>query len=359
MSSRVWQGIREWIAPGRVDRPTVPPLEGGLRPNTRLDGATTLVSDEAFALDDVVVRGDDVLVSRGDHVAMVGPDGHLSAFAKLPGPCGPMTVDGDRLVVAVDGHGLFSVDRAGAQELLSDDEQVRQCVTDLCRLADGSLLVAVGSTRWPLERWSDALLDRDRAGLLLRLRDGVVEVVASGLRWPSGVAPGPDGGVVVSESLGHQVSAGPLGGRWTPILRNLPCYPGRLRASSRGGWWVTAPYVRNRLTELLLTEPEVIRDMRATIEPDLWIVPRLGSRNPIREPLQHGQRRVLGQLRPWAPPWSYGLVFHVNTAGLVTESLHSRTDGRVHGLTGICPRPGALLLVAKGAGELIQAEVAP
>lgn len=354
--SRRLEGVLDWISPGRVPRPSIPPLEGGLRPNERLDEARVLATAEPFELEDVTHHQGRTVVSRRQDLLTVREDGLLESLAKLPGRCGPVVSLGDRLVVAVDGHGLIAVDDAGAQSVVSSASLVRQGITDLCVDPEGTVLATVCSSTWSLDRWSDALLDGDRTGAVVRVHDGQPEVLVEGLAWPAGVALA-DGGFIVTESLTTRIERVDGTGWRERLMANLPAYPGRVHASG-SGWWVAAPYPRNRLTELLLTEPDVIAEMREEFDPELWMVPRLGSRQIVREPLQHGQRRVLGKIRPWAPAWSYGLAFHIDQRGQVTDSLHSRTDGTTHGVTGVsCSDDATVVLAVAGSGKVVEVEV--
>ena len=80
-----------------------------------------------------------------------------------------------------------------------------------------------------------------------------------------------------------------------------------------------------------------------TVPPELWIGPTLDGRFNYREPTQIGRIKKLGIQKPWAPPRSYGLVARLNGDGEAIESLHSRVDGRIHGVTAVraVGRPGA------------------
>jgi hypothetical protein len=132
-------------------------------------------------------------------------------------------------------------------------------------------------------------------------------------------------------------------------------YPGRAFHTD-DGWWVTAPYVRNRVTALLLDEPELVAEMVATINPDEWFIPRLRSDNPYTDPLQMGQLRTLGVVKPWAPPRSYGLAFRIEHDGRIAESLHSRVDGDRHGITGVVVDGDRVIVAARGFRSLLAIE---
>lgn len=48
------------------------------------------------------------------------------------------------------------------------------------------------------------------------------------------------------------------------------------------------------------------------------------------------------------------LVVHCDRDMLPHESLHSRADGTMHGVTTLCEYAGSLLVAAKGAGMLLR-----
>src|SRR5690606_1620032 len=104
-----------------------------------------------------------------------------------------------------------------------------------------------------------------------------------------------------------------------PLLRNLPAFPGRI-VPHGAGWLVAFPYLRNRLSELLLEESDFVDEMVRTIPPDEWLVPSLRINNPYASALQLGQLRVLGVLKPWAPARTYGLVGVLDEPGRFSAS---------------------------------------
>ena len=137
------------------------------------------------------------------------------------------------------------------------------------------------------------------------------------------------------------------------LTANMAGYPGRIRERPAGGWWVAMPYLRNRATELILADDAIRNDMAANIDPTLWLVPMLRSENVYRDPLQIGQQRVMGVLKPWAPPRAYGLVFRVGPDGRIVESAHSRPDGHRKGVTGVAVRDRGVVVACQGARVLV------
>lgn len=354
--NRTLTAIKEWFNPNWARHQAVPPMEGGLRPNTGIDDAEVLVPPGEHEPDDVLLRASGALwfssgptlrqLENGDVTLVAEFDGGVTALAEVDG----------QVVAAVAGVGLVTVDESGGVATLCADDAVANCVTDLAPLPDGSIMVAVGSQVEGADGWARALVRADRTGRLVRVDGGHCEVVADGLAWPSGVAPAPDGEFLVAQSMRHRIERRSVAAprkQGLVMFKNLPVYPGRITPAD-GGWWIAAPYVRNRISELFLDEPELLADMVASIKEKEWFVPRLRSDNPITDPLQMGQLRVLGVIKPWAPPRSYGVAFRLDHSGLITASAHSRVDGERHGITGVSVRGHRMVLAARGYRSLIE-----
>ncbi|SFW79829.1 hypothetical protein [Amycolatopsis australiensis] len=320
--------VKEWLNPGWVRRRTVPPMDTGLRPNLRLDDAAELLTPGEYQPDDVVLTAGGVVFSSGNRVI---------GGREFPGRVAALAVRDGEVLAAVDGVGIVTA--TGEQVCTA----VKSGVTALAAAPDGSLLATIGSTREA--QWARALVTGDRSGRLVRIDGGRADVVAEGLAWPSGVGVSGDE-VRLSLSLEHRIEARPLGAlgkRGRPVIENLPVYPGRI-----SGDWIAAPYVRNRVTELLLDEPALLAEMTATISPDEWFVPRLHAGNPFTDTMQMGQLRVLGVVKSWAPARSCGLVFRLDESGRVAESAHARVDSPRHGVTGVAARDGRVVVTVHG-----------
>lgn len=124
-------------------------------------------------------------------------------------------------------------------------------------------------------------------------------MLAGGLAYASGVSltPGQDA-LVVYEAWAHRVRLYPLAGGAGRILReNLPGYPGRINPAP-GGYWLAMFALRTQLVEFVLTQRDYVEEMMRTIEPDYWIRPALRGLDSGLEPLQGGQIRKLGVIKP-------------------------------------------------------------
>ncbi len=110
--------------------------------------------------------------------------------------------------------------------------------------------------------------------------------------------------------------------------------------------------------EFILREPAYRRRMMREIDPRFWIAPKLSSGYSYLEPMQGAHIRTMGILKPWAPPRSYGLVIRLTAEGLPTYSLHSRADGKHHGIVAAVECGEHLYVLAKGCGKILRLGVA-
>lgn len=347
--------LLEWANPAWGRHRAVPRMEAGLRPNLRLDEATELVPAGDHQPDDIVVTTTGaVLFSDGRQVFELR-DGRPAAFAGLDGDVAALAADRAGVLAAVEGHGIVRISTAGTVEDVCTAESVRTCVTALAPTPDGAVLATIGSLTVSRTDWARALVTGDRTGRIVRVAGADARVVAERLGWPSGIGVGSPDEAVVSISLEHRVEARSLGDLGKPgraVTTNLPVYPGRIRGDE-AGYWLAAPYVRNRVTEMLLDEPGLRAEMVETIRPDEWFVPRLRAGGPFTDTMQMGQLRVLGVVKSWAPARSCGLVFRMDREGRVLESAHARVDSDRHGVTGIALRDGELLAAVLGHGSVL------
>jgi hypothetical protein len=348
--SRWTSTLAELIAPGRVRHLSVPPLEAGLRPNSALEDASII--REGIEVDDLVLLPDgDIMLSHGTSVSRLSDP---SSSVELGGPVTALLAGADGgIVAAVENRGLVRVSAAGQISDECADEAVAACITALASAQDGTIYATRGSSTRAHHDWSGALVHRESGGSLIAVAGGVARVVTGGLAWPAGVAEAGDGEVVVS--LSHAAALERVrvdDGSRTTFFANLPAHPGRLRPRANG-WVIAFPYVRNRLSEMLLEERDFVEQMVATIEQDEWMVPRLRNDNPYTSALQLGQLRVLGVLKPWAPARSYGLVAVIDRDGRFTSSMHSRVDGTQHGVTSAVTRDDHLVIAVRGSRTVI------
>jgi Strictosidine synthase len=337
---------------------TVPIFDGALKPNQILEQAETfaeLEQPEDLATDGAslfVADGARVLRYDGDTATTVAEvDRRITALAILPRGGLAVALDGNELRIIggpSDGRSWTSV--AG---------KPLNAANAICATADGRLLVTDGSQTHPYDRWCHDLMSLGRSGRLLELdvTGSSVREIANGLAYAFGAASvGKD--VWVCETWAHRVVA--YGeGRWgLPVVSRLPCYPSRLASAPDGGYWVTAFTCRTQLVEFVLRQKAYRVRMMKEIDPRYWIAPALTSGNTFLEPLQGAHLKMRGIHKPWAPPRSYGLVMRLTADGVILYSLHSRVDGKNHGIVAAVECRGTLYALAKGRRRIVALSVA-
>ena len=67
--------------------------------------------------------------------------------------------------------------------------------------------------------------------------------------------------------------------------------------------------------------------MKAKIDPRHWISPRVSPEFSHDFPIELGATRLFGEIKPWAPSFSYGLVIETDGAMTPVGSAHSRANG--------------------------------
>jgi hypothetical protein len=118
----------------------------------------------------------------------------------------------------------------------------------------------------------------------------------------------------------------------TDVWSGLPAYPGRIAPTPDGALWLSMFAMRTHLVEFVLREDAFRAEMVETIDPELWIRPSLKTPRSGDVPLQAGNVKALGVVKPWGPPRSYGLAVRATADLRPLTSLHSRVGGDVHGI---------------------------
>lgn len=332
---------------------TVPVFDGVLRPNRLLDQAEIWASLQAPG--DVVADDSGLWVSNGNQVLRVNSQaaGLTDEVLRLPGTVTALARIGGGFAVALDGRRVeIHGGTLDGQAWDSAEGAPLVALTGLCAEGD-SLIATDASADYGPGDWQRDLLERRSGGRVLRLRPGgQAEVLARGLAHPFGAVTAA-GQVWTSESWRHRMVA--IGaGKPTPVLEHLPGYPSRMVPAQGGGYWLSVFACRTQLVEFVLRERAYREAMMASMPPNLWVAPQLTPPHSFLEPLQGGAIKQMGVLKPWAPPRSYGLVLRLNDQGKALYSLHSRVDGRHHGVTAIADHDGALWVLSHGASGLLR-----
>lgn len=333
--------VDAWLGRGQHSA-SVPVMDGPLQPNQLIETAPVLFRAEGL---DNLTAAEGLFYSSGAALMQDGAE-----LARFDAPISAMAGCGPALAIGIEGTGIIlrggphdgrRIERLGGRPAA--------CPTALAFDGPNRLLVTLGSQAHLPSQWKHDLMSHGRSGSVwaVDLRSGADERLADGLAWPCGIAT--DGqGVVVSEAWRHRLLR--LGGK--PVLDRLPGYPGRILPQGEG--WLLAVFApRNQLVEFVLREPDYRQTMMREIAPAHWIAPALHAATSFLEPLQGGAVRQMGELKPWAPSRSYGLVVQLDRDFLPVASWHSRADGRRHGITSLAHWQGRLIAGAQGTGEAL------
>jgi hypothetical protein len=340
---------------GRGDAaPTVPPMDGALRPNTLLETADTVLRVDAP--DNLQACGEGILFTSGAAVLLLDPaSGAARVYRGFDHAISSLAANHDIVAAGLDDGSIhvWGPNRPSATFTELDGERL-VCPTALTFGDADTLIVCQGSSRNSPSRWQRDLMGREAAGSVwqVSMADGTARKLADRLGFPYG-AVACDGGIVVAESWRHRLLQ--LGGDGaTPVLADLPGYPARIVASAHGGYWLCVFAPRSQLIEFTLREPAYRDRMMRELAPEHWIAPTLSPARSFLEPMQGGALRSHGILKPWSPTRSYGLLVRLDARFRPVASYHSRADGNHHGITS-CIEVGSRLLVTSKGGNAILA----
>lgn len=356
--------LTRWL-PWTRPAATVPSMDGALRPNQELDNAVTLT--ECAAPDNLVWQDDHLLFTSGRRVLLLDSihqqgvepeeilqfDNAITALAAAEDGSLAVALGNAGIVIVGGAHDGRTIVALGGRKLIAP--------TALGFSDPDTLFVCVGSDVHPAADWQRDLLERRSAGSVWRvpLGSGEPTCLAAHLAWPSGLLL-RGGRIAVAEAWRHRLLDFPTGERAAPrvLLEDLPGYPGRLSPAPDGGAWLAIFAPRTQLVEFVLREDRYRHWMMQTIEPAYWIAPILRAGLSYKEPMQGGAVKTLGIFKPWAPSRSYGLVVRLDAAFTPTTSLHSRADGKRHGVTSCIEIRGELIVACKGDNALVSADLA-
>ena len=329
-------------------------LDGPLLPNDAIEGAQAMKLD---APDDLVVCRDGTLaVASGNSVLRVDGEGKAAkpyaAFAnKVTALC---VGAGETIHAAVESEGIYKLPPSGEAVLLSSASQLTGAITACCATADGTLLATRASTVTGQYPYTHELFSARGSGQLLAVApDGSCKVLVEGLRGPHGVAQMASGEIAIAETWDAAVRVLEVSGRQRTALAQFAGYPGRLKPLASGGYLMTCLSRRDPLVDFIRTEKAFAQAMMREIDPKYWVSPRLESAIDVHLPAQSGAARLFGEIKPWAPSLSYGLVVEVDANFVPFASYHSRANGVRHGIVGAVEWNRRIAAVSKATGELL------
>src|SRR5262249_39619566 len=136
--------------------------------------------------------------------------------AEFEAPAGGLAVHPDgRLLVCIAGHGLAAVDAAGRQRWLNQvEDQPLHCLTGVAAAPDGGIFMSHGSRQHASYDWCRDLMEKNSSGCLIRCGADLdsPRVLHRDLRWPNGVAFGPDGRALwFTEAWSHRICRAAVG----------------------------------------------------------------------------------------------------------------------------------------------------
>lgn len=351
--TRIWDAI--W---GRGEYSiTVPPMDGALRPNVRLDEAPAVLA--AAGIDNLAVVGGVLYFSQGEKLLALDGEGKEPQLAKaFHAPISALAAsEGAALAIGFDTGGVLLRPAASdSEEVEIDLPEKNASPTAMTFTADGSLLICVGSSRSRASEWKRDLMTLGSSGAVLRVSPSGAraERIGQDMAFPAGVVTDPAGTPIVSEAWKHRLLRRRSNGTWEPILGDIPGYPGRLARSASGqGYWLSVFAPRSQMIEFVLREKVYRERMIAEVSPDFWMAPSLRAGRSFKEPLQGGGVKHLGIHKPWGPTRSYGLLVRLDENFKPVDSFHSRSDGKRHGVTSAADWNGATMVASKGDGVLV------
>lgn len=337
---------------------TVPPMDGAFRPNGIIEEAEALLTFESP--DNLAWNGRRVLFSSGKVLLALCGDKQgavaerVEVFSSTISCVGALN-DGS-LAVGLSEGGIEI--RHGTHDglVLSSLNGTEIICPTALRFADANTLFAcLGSAVHRPEAWKADLMKGRAAGSAWRidLQTGRAECLAAGLAFPYGMMITEEKSVVVAESWRHRLIEIDAKGTVKVLLEDLPGYPARLESATGNGAWLCVFAPRTQLMAFVMGESAFRRRMMNEIDPDHWIAPSLSLPKGYLEPLQGGALKHLGIMKPWAPSQSYGLIVRLNDRFQPVDSLHSRADGKRHGITSCLEHNGSLLATSKGGNVIL------
>lgn len=358
MIAALRSAIEAWRGAGRFSV-TVPPMDGALRPNQAIEEAPCALEIEAP--DNLVGDGRRLLFSSKSSVLELVIEagvGRAVAFANFDQPVTALAahasggvaigLNDGRLVLRGGEHGGLTLTKVGDRPIV--------CPTALLFADAHTLLLAIGSRANSPERWKHDLMQGNASGSVwsIDLAGGAATCLGDRLAYPCGLLQTNDGGVIVSESWRNQIIRVAAGAKPTAIFSDVTGYPARLAAAGDGvGAWLAVFAPRSQLIEFVLREKDYREQMMSDIPEELWVAPSISAVKSFLEPLQGGALKQLGILKPWAPTRSYGLLIRLDESLEPRASLHSRADGRRHGITSCVEFEGRLVATSKGGDAIV------
>lgn len=334
----------------RVSEPPAMTLEGILGPNSRLDEADALAVAMPNAL--AVAANGCLLVSSGESVCMIDRWGEIpSLWMEFDYSVTALaTSPGGHVAIGLE-NGEVRVHRFADQQLAWAVAAVPDlgCVTDCNFLKEDEIAVVRNGYASAREALAMAPWDSARKGKVTgHSREGTTRIIARDLHCPMGICRDGDKGVILTELDAARIID--ASGR---VRRGgFPAYIGRLRETPKG-YLLPCLSRRDPLIEFLRTERGFVEEMKRTIDPRHWISPRSNPEFSHDFPIELGATRLFGEIKPWAPSFSYGLLIMLDENLMPTGSLQSRANGRRHAISDAVIWNGDVIAVSLASAEIL------
>ncbi|WP_230173533.1 hypothetical protein [Rhizobium sp. CECT 9324] len=337
----------------RVSEPPAMTLEGILGPNSRLDEALAIAVARPDAL--VVSTDGRLLISSGTSVLVadrwadatspwIALDQTVTALATSPGGLVAVGLESGEVRVH-DRRGQPLAWPAPAGGPGSGAGAVSDCMF----LSEDEIAVVRNGYASAQEALAMAPWEAGQAGTVTGYaRDGATRVIARNLSCPMGICRDGRGEIALTEldtarvvDVSGQVHRG-----------GFPAYLGRLRKTQQG-YLLACLSRRDPLIEFLRTERSFVEEMKETIDPRHWISPRASPDFSHDFPIELGATRLFGEIKPWAPSFSYGLLITLDENFMPMGSMQSRANGRRHAISDAVIWNGDVIAVSQASGEIL------
>lgn len=326
-------------------------LEGVLGPNQRLEDAQARQTRQGKAI--AVAADGALLLAEGNRLTRIPNwNGKCEVVHEAEAPIVAMAVSPSGAVALIEDGGTVRV--------LAPDFSMANWPTgngltapaDAAFLSEDELLVADSGLPGP-DLLARAAWEQAETGAVLSFtRDGQRRVICQDLHAPAGLCVDPAGRILVTEMERARIRNAVSG---EVLKAGLPGYAARLKPRP-GGFLLSCLARRDPLIEFLKTEDAFVREMKAAIAPEHWIAPRIDPEFSHAVPIEMGATRLFGEVKAWAPSFSYGLVIELDSDLNPTGSLQSRANGRRHAIADAVHWNGSTVALSLATGELLLTE---
>lgn len=288
-----------------VPKPPVDPQVWTPPPDTGLTGDHArnqrLADGELWAVpgtgpEDVVLTADGTLYTGtqdGSILKITEAGDRVERVTRTGGrPLGIELLPDGRLLVCDADEGLLAVDpSSGAIDpLVTEVDGVRlRCTNNAAVADDGTIWFTDSSRNFPLHHYKGDIIEHSGTGRLFRRDpDGTLETMMDGLHFANGVTLDTEGAfVLVAETGMYRIVrlwlAGEKQGR-SDVFAEMPGFPDNLSTGPTGTVWCAVASTRNKLLDMLLDKPPVLR--RA-----VWNLPDAVQPGPAKEAIVFGYDR--------------------------------------------------------------------